>query len=171
MSLSHVWLKNIKICLLPIVQFCYMGYMAQCLNLIRWQFWYRIIRSCSHEAELILSAQQSLSAPDIRNQLAFRKANFSFLVGSITELQATGLHLSKSLQIMQQVKDHLTSLNDTSYPSKCQKIVYRNKMGCITIQAINRILEGKSFSAVQKLHTNDLPLIQSFDDERTFSMY
>lgn len=135
----------------------------------------------SEDAESIIHVQQSLSAPNIQNQLAFIKANFSFLIVSITELQAAGMHLAKGLQIIKKVNDNLENLTDNSYLSKFKKIVNRNNSGFNTIKAINRIIEGKSINVVQTSNTAHLlpdeiaaykycP-IQSCDVERTFSMY
>ena len=119
-----------------------------------------------------------LSTPSVKNNLSFIKTYFSRIPFVIKNLEAQGLQLSESLDLLESIRDNLASLDDKQFLLKFEKVMKRNK-GFESLHIICNIIFKNSTSSNE--YTNKLsPLELSFfkycpvtsaDVERSFSSY
>lgn len=135
-----------------------------------------------NDAESIRDAKKILSSPDIlQNQLAFIKANFMCIVSGIKILETKGLELKEYLNVIENVRLTLNSLDKPDYKEKFKRILLRN-VGFDSLMQLKDILYGNPLNEsarteyVKALSPSIIAMfkysvVTSVDVERSFSTY
>jgi len=134
------------------------------------------------DAISIQKAKKCLDKPNLENNLAYIKSNFSILSVAIDKLQAKSLSLATSLNIIENIEETLKTLNgEHGKPIylKLKNVLEKNS-GLSKLKHISNILEGEETTnigeSLGELTCNDFvyfkyaPIV-SVDVERSFSRY
>lgn len=139
------------------------------------------------DAESIEQVQSLLrdDFDDVKDDLAFIKANFAFIPDAITAFESTTLIMSEGLQTYEDIRQNLYSMNSPICVRKFDKIVGRNA-NYERLKIVRNILAGRkeenencakrdidfvrNYSASELAMFKHIPL-SSCDVERTFSLY
>lgn len=139
---------------------------------------------CGNDAESITvrDSKKSFASPNVREQLAFIKANFMCIVSSIKKLETKALELKEYLNVYEDISSKMDMLDDPDFKLIFENIIKRN-VGFTSLVQIKGILYGKQNDSVQKtayvvqkLSPSKMALfknvpVTSVDVEYTFSVY
>lgn len=134
------------------------------------------------DANDAVSARESkklFASVDIRQQLAFIKANFMCIVNGINVLESKGLELKVSADIIENVKSTLRSIDSQEFLAKFERILDRNVGYNSLMQIKSLVYDGELENPNE--YVDSLPpslialfkfaVVTSTDVERTFSIY
>lgn len=134
----------------------------------------------ARDAKSIEKAKVVILVPSLKKDLAFIKSNFECLVTSVNKLQARGMSLDESLEIVESVHIKLKSMRRrTEFAEKFDRVIARNK-GFLVMKEVSTILgtgkATKSDEFIEALSPDELNAfsfapITSCDVERSFSKY
>lgn len=130
------------------------------------------------ESEAIRLAKISFSEPKTKSNLSFIKLNFQKIISGITKLQARGLSLDESIEIVDSVLNDLKAMHDKMFANKLNSVIGRNP-GFNSLVSIKNILFKNSQTMdpyAESLLPNEVPYFKwcpttSCDVERSFSQY
>lgn len=130
------------------------------------------------ESEAIRLAKISFSEPKTKSNLSFIKLNFQKIISGITKLQARGLSLDESIEIVDSVLNDLKAMHDKMFVNKLNSVIGRNP-GFNSLVSIKNILFKNSQTMdpyAESLLPNEVPYFKwcpttSCDVERSFSQY
>lgn len=153
------------------------NYYCEHLNDIK-----KVISQLNPEDALsIKNAQSLVENSNIEANLVYIKANFGFLSRDITRLETSGMLLTESIGIIQQVKEKIQKAPGTLGKTIINKLenVLKKNMGFETFLKIEAILNGEQTSTEglpEDLTSQDMVYfkyapITSVDVERSFSAY
>ncbi|KAL4092433.1 hypothetical protein QTP88_026934 [Uroleucon formosanum] len=134
------------------------------------------------DAISIQKAKKCLDKPNLENNLAYIKSNFSILSVAIDKLQAKNLSLATSLNIIKDIEETLKTLNGEPYHPiyiKLKNVLEKNS-GLSKLKHISNILDGDENTNIGELlgeltcsdivYFKYAPIV-SVDVERSFSTY
>lgn len=134
------------------------------------------------DAISIQKAKKCLDKPNLENNLAYIKSNFSILSVAIDKLQAKNLPLATSLNVVENIEETFKILNGEQGKTiylKLENVLEKNS-GLSKLKHICKILDGEENTNIGELlgelSCNDIvyfkyaPIV-SVDVERSFSMY
>lgn len=106
---------------------------------------------CGNDAESITvrDSKKSFASPNVREQLAFIKANFMCIVSSIKKLETKALELKEYLNVYEDISSKMDMLDDPDFKLIFENIIKRN-VGFTSLVQIKGILYGKQNDSVQK---------------------
>lgn len=119
-----------------------------------------------NDAQSIRDSKKSFASPNVREQLAFIKANFMCIVSSIKKLETKALELKEYLNVYEDIISKMDMLDDPDFKLKFENIIKRNVGFTSLVQT----------AYVQKLAPSKMALfkhvpVTSVDVEYTFSVY
>lgn len=132
------------------------------------------------DARSIPKAQAAVADPNIKNELAFIKCNFSCISAAITKLETTGVPLGDAIRTFKSIQTKLQAIPRRKEFLQKFNYVYNKNDGLKTMEKIARILEdgaqvqGDTF--IDGLNPSELAAfkyapVTSCDVERSFSAY
>ena len=132
------------------------------------------------DAQAIVVAKRAISNTDIRNEIAFVHANYSFLSASIKALETQGIALSDALDVLDKVKDNVLGVQGpvgAKVLEKFKAVIAKNE-GLGTLTNISKVLSGDTAVQIEgyKFTPHEVACfkyapVTTCDVERSFSMY
>lgn len=130
------------------------------------------------DAKSISEAQELIAKNSVRADLAFIKANLSFLAASIKKLETAGLQIFDSLAIVEDTKTKVNAIpgqNGEIFKKKLSKVLKKN-VGLNVLQDVGKVLAGEDVPLPEGMGPADVAElkycpISSVDAERSFSQF
>lgn len=136
-----------------------------------------LIFSFENESVAITDCKKILDKPQLHQQLAFIKANYSFISETLRKLETQGVELIESIELVQSFQNRISNVKGEigeRIKTKLAKVLGKNE-GFNLLTKISRVLQGTYEENLEMSPSTICKFkyapITSVDVERTFSAY
>jgi hypothetical protein len=139
----------------------------------------QVFERLEEDAEAVRKVKRLLSLPSLPHDLAFLSANYGFLPHSIDKLQASGMQLTDSMDILEDAELRIRSVHGKigeAVSTKLAAILEANS-GLQTMKSVAAVLRGEQPNDARfllsptEIETLKFAPLTSCDTERTFSQF